>query len=72
MSARALHRLGALITFLYFAIHLGALATSAWRNRRDLRDPETGKFEFKRLWKVIFGPDSMMPGLAGLARFCRT
>ncbi len=61
--ARALHRLGALITFLYFAIHLGALATSIWRNRSGLRDPESKKINFTRLWKIVFGPDSMMPSM---------
>ena len=61
--ARSLHRFGAIITFLYFAIHLGVLITSAWRNRAALRNPETGKLELKRLWKAVFGPDSMVPSV---------
>lgn len=61
--ARALHRLGALITFLYFTIHLGALVAGAWHNRRGLRNPESGKIELSRLRKIIFGPESMMPNL---------
>ena len=61
--ARALHRFGALITFLYFALHIGALTLSAWKNRAALRDPATGKWQPLRLWKVLFGPDSMIPTL---------
>ena len=61
--ARALHRLGALITFLYFFLHLAAIVTSAWRNRRSLRNPESGKIEIARFWKAIFGGESMVPNL---------
>jgi cytochrome b subunit of formate dehydrogenase len=60
-SARALHRFGALVTFLYFGLHLAAVIGKAWRGRKRLRDPVTGKLEAKRLWGVLFGPDSMMP-----------
>ena len=62
-TARALHRFGALITFLYFALHLIALIKSSWTNRGAIRNPETGKWELKRLRGAIFGPDSMVPGL---------
>lgn len=61
--ARALHRLGALITFLYFALHLSSLALAAWRNRGVLRNPETGRIELMRFLRALFGPDSMMPTL---------
>ncbi|HHY85791.1 MAG TPA: hypothetical protein GYA07_09735 [Verrucomicrobia bacterium] len=60
-SARALHRFGALVTFLYFGLHLASLIGKAWKGRRSVLNPETGRFEIKRLWKVLFGPDSMMP-----------
>ena len=60
-SARALHRFGALITFLYFALHLFDLLKSCWSNRGALRNPETGKLEIKRFVGAIFGPDSMVP-----------
>ena len=59
--ARALHRFGAMVTFLYFGLHLFALVKSAWRNRHGLRDPETGRLGPRRLWRVLFGPDSMVP-----------
>jgi len=60
-TARTLHRFGALVTFLYFALHTGALIGKAWKGRGTLRDPATGKLRFQRLWHVLFGPDSMMP-----------
>ena len=31
--------------------------------RSKLRDPDTGKLQPKRLWGVLFGPDSMIPTL---------
>jgi cytochrome b subunit of formate dehydrogenase len=60
-TARALHRLGALVTFLYFGLHVTSLVSKCWRGRKSIRDAETGKISLKRLWKVVFGPDSMMP-----------
>ncbi len=60
-TARALHRLGAIVTFLYFGLHVTAVAVKCWNGRRNIRDPQTGKPKLKRLWNVLFGPDSMMP-----------
>ena len=62
-TARALHRLGAIVTFLYFGLHVASLVGRSWRGRTNIRDPQTGKFSLKRLWRVLFGPDSMMPTL---------
>ena len=62
-TARMLHRFGALVTFLYFGLHLVSLLTKAWRGRKSLRDPATGRFEWKRFWQVPFGPDSLVPTL---------
>lgn len=59
--ARSLHHFGALITFLYFVLHLASLAVHSWQNRHAMRDPETGKWRFRNLKRVIFGPDSMVP-----------
>lgn len=59
--ARSLHHFGAIITFLYFAMHLCSLLVRSWKNRNQLRDPATGKWQFKRLWARLFGPDSMIP-----------
>jgi cytochrome b subunit of formate dehydrogenase len=60
-TARTLHRFGALVTFLYFGLHVSALTGKAWAGRKSLRDPADGKFHFKRMISVLFGPDSMMP-----------
>ena len=62
-TARMLHRFGALITFLYFAMHLASLIAKTWRGRKKLRNADTGRIEFRRLGGLLFGPDSMVPTL---------
>ena len=59
-TARTLHRFGAVITFIYFGLHVMSLVGKAWKGRKALRAAD-GKFHFKRLWQVLFGPDSMIP-----------
>jgi cytochrome b subunit of formate dehydrogenase len=59
--ARSLHHFGAIITFTYFVLHLGELGTSLWRRRAAIRHPDTGRIELLRIWRVLFGPDSMVP-----------
>ena len=59
--ARSLHRFGAIITFLYFGLHLMWLLSAVWRMRADFRDPATGKLSPKRAWGILLGPDTMMP-----------
>jgi cytochrome b subunit of formate dehydrogenase len=60
-TARALHRFGAVVTFIYFGLHVLSLLGKCWKGRKKGRDPESGKLRFKRFWGVVFGPDSMMP-----------
>jgi cytochrome b subunit of formate dehydrogenase len=60
-TARTLHRFGAIVTFLYFGLHLVSLLGKAWKGRKSLRDPADGRFHFKRALTVLFGPDSMIP-----------
>lgn len=60
-TARALHRFGAVVTFIYFGLHVLSLIGRSWQGRAGIRDAQTGRFKVKRLWKVLFGPDSMMP-----------
>src|SRR5258708_16873350 len=62
-TARALHRLGAIVTFAYFGLHVASLIGRCWRGRARIRDPQTRKRSLKRLWNVVFGPDSMIPTL---------
>lgn len=59
--ARVLHHFGAIITFLYFGLHLSKLLFNSWRKRDVLRDPTTKRWSLARLKDVLFGPDSMLP-----------
>ncbi len=59
--ARSLHHFGAIITFTYFALHLGSLLSSLWHRRKSIPNPVTGRIELRRIWQAIFGPDSMVP-----------
>ena len=61
-TARALHRLGAMVTFLYFALHLFSLLRRSWKARNNVKDAN-GNISFKRLWTILFGPDSMVPNI---------
>lgn len=60
-TARWLHRFGAVVTFLYFGLHLLQLLRLAWQRRGQLRDPQTGRWQWRRLGQTLFGPDSMIP-----------
>ena len=62
-TAHSLHRFGALVTFLYFALHLITLAKAAWLNRGILRNPGTGRWQLGRFWAAVFGADSMVPSM---------
>ncbi len=61
--ARALHHIGAIVTFAYFFLHVADLLLTFWRNRGATRNPETHRIELGRIWGVCFGPDSMVPSL---------
>jgi len=65
--AGVLHRLGAVITLIYFVVHLVSLATRLWRARSRFR--EGGRFRLRRLLGFIFGPDSPMPNWQDLKDF---
>lgn len=60
-SARALHRFGAVVTFLYFGLHVASVGAKCWIGRRRARDPQTGKYSLRRMWNLLMGPDSMVP-----------
>lgn len=59
-AARTLHHFGAIITFLYFGLHLCKLAKKSWDGRARLHGG-TLKSKVTRLLGVLFGPDSMIP-----------
>jgi cytochrome b subunit of formate dehydrogenase len=67
--ARSLHHFGAIITFVYFGLHLGDRAIHSWKNRRMVFDPTTGKFQIKRLIGLAMGPDSMIPTMQDFKDF---
>jgi cytochrome b subunit of formate dehydrogenase len=59
-TARTLHHFGALITFLYFGLHLVKLAVKTWRGRAQFHGGDW-RSKWARLKSVLFGPDSMIP-----------
>jgi cytochrome b subunit of formate dehydrogenase len=59
--ARSLHHFGALITFLYFGLHLTRLTAKAWNARAKFRGLGGWLATSKAVWHACFGPDSMIP-----------
>ncbi|MBI5500489.1 MAG: hypothetical protein HY907_09610 [Deltaproteobacteria bacterium] len=59
--AGALHRFGAIITLLYFTLHLMQLGAAVWHRRKQFRDPESGRFRVRRFLAFCVGPDSPVP-----------
>ena len=62
-TARWLHHFGAVITFLYFGLHLSGLAVKIYRRRATFKNPATGRYGLKEIWNHWTGPDSMIPTL---------
>src|SRR5262245_56850343 len=62
-TARALHRLGAIVTFIYFGLHLCSVFLKGWRSRKKVLEPDTGRLSVKRFWGLLFSPDTMVPNL---------
>lgn len=61
--ARTLHHFGAIITFIYFGLHVFDRGWAMIRGWRNILDPETNRISMKRIIDVTFGPDSMVPSL---------
>ncbi|MEX0326559.1 MAG: hypothetical protein AB3N33_10790 [Puniceicoccaceae bacterium] len=61
--ARSLHHFGAIVTFLYFGLHLLDRFKALITGWQATIDPDSGRFSFRQTFKVVFGPDSMMPSL---------
>lgn len=59
--ARWLHHFGAVITFLYFGLHVAGVAVKTWRRRGQFKDPATGRYTLQALRAHWLGPDSMIP-----------
>jgi cytochrome b subunit of formate dehydrogenase len=67
--ARTLHHFGAVITFVYFVLHVSTTLGHLWKRRGFLKDPETGKFTPSRIFKAMAHPDSMIPTRQDLKDF---
>ena len=68
-TARTLHHFGAVITFLYFTLHVSDTLMHFWKNRKFLRDPATGQVKLGRLLTAMSLPDSMIPTKQDLTDF---
>ncbi len=60
-SAGTLHRIGAVITFVYFGLHLLSLSKAFVRRRHEFKNPKTGRYSLRQYLKVAFGPDMPLP-----------
>lgn len=65
-AAAQLHRLGAVVTFLYFALHIGSLIRRGYVNRAQFKDPVKKKVTIRQVIGVVFGPDLPYPHLQDL------
>jgi cytochrome b subunit of formate dehydrogenase len=59
--ARTLHHFGAVITFVYFTLHVSTMFAHLWKHRGFMVDPATGKVDLSRIFKAMAHPDSMIP-----------
>ena len=59
--ARSLHHFGAVITFLYFGLHVTRLAVRSWAARGKILDAPGWTGKFIAIKNTLFGPDSMIP-----------
>ncbi|WP_243383157.1 cytochrome b/b6 domain-containing protein [Geothrix alkalitolerans] len=67
--ARTLHHFGAVITFVYFALHVSTTLAHLWQRRGFLKDPETGSIRLSRIFTAMALPDSMIPTKQDLKDF---
>ncbi len=65
-AAAQLHRLGAVVTFLYFALHIGSLIRRGYVNRAQFKDPVKKKYTIRQIIGVVFGPDLPYPHIQDL------
>ncbi|MBI3096725.1 MAG: cytochrome b/b6 domain-containing protein [Planctomycetes bacterium] len=67
--ASIVHRLGAMITIFYFAVHITEVLIGFWGGRAKWRDPSTGRLSIRRIARIVFGPDSPMPNFQDVRDF---
>jgi cytochrome b subunit of formate dehydrogenase len=59
----ALHRAGAVLTFIYMGLHTFSMLQRAVRYRDSFRDPKTRRYSLRQFLRVTFGPDIPVPNL---------
>ena len=62
-AAAQLHRLGAIITFTYFSLHIASMLVAGVKHRERYRNPRTGRLSVWKFFGVFFGPDLPYPHL---------
>ncbi|MFH1811427.1 MAG: hypothetical protein ABIJ09_21985 [Pseudomonadota bacterium] len=67
--AAVLHRVGAIVTLFYFALHISTMTTSIWRARDRFKDATSGRYTLRSVLSQAFGPDSPAPNLQDLRDF---
>lgn len=60
-AARTLHRTGAILTLVFFVVHLASLVGPLWRDRSRLRGPN-GRLSMRRFADTLVGRASPLPG----------
>jgi len=58
--AASIHRFAAVVTLVYFVLHIGSLIVLVRRHREKWTD-DRGRFSARRFLSVAFGPDSPFP-----------
>jgi cytochrome b subunit of formate dehydrogenase len=58
-----LHRVGAVITFVYMGLHILSMLQRAWHYRDRYRDPKTRRYSVRQFLRVVFGPEIPVPNL---------
>ena len=58
--AGSVHRFAAIVTISYFVLHVASLFVLLRKNRDKYAD-ESGKASFRRMLRLVFGPDSPFP-----------
>ncbi|MCZ6103865.1 rhodanese-like domain-containing protein [Campylobacter ureolyticus] len=61
IGATKIHHISAFIMLAVVFSHFVEIIVVAYRNRRAVIDPNTGKFSWKIFWRKFFGPDSLVP-----------
>ncbi|MBU0618335.1 MAG: hypothetical protein KKI02_11505, partial [Planctomycetes bacterium] len=59
----ALHRAGAVLTFIYMGLHTFSMLGRTVRYRDNFRDPKTRRYSLRQFLRIAFGPYIPVPNL---------